>query len=228
MKCDNKNVHLVIQNPLLGSIIAGFIETFEILIPMPKFEQELSTYICLSPAKMVDFMHPKWEGCIVINSLIFVVISRNIFVLPIFDQGLSTDRASIKFKKRMTDYIKEPHRTIFTGPTGCGKTHLVLDLIEKEYNKYFDYIIIICPTLRWNKTYHSKGWIKNDDKVWLIEPKDKLYQWIEKLSQLLAHSETLFIINDIIADESLDKRRRSLLELAISGRHLGHCLWLMT
>ena len=72
----------------------------------------------------------------------------------------------------MTDYVKEPHTTIFTGPTGCGKTHLVLDLIEKEYNKHFDYIIIICPTLRWNKTYHSRDWIKNDDKVWLIEPKD--------------------------------------------------------
>ena len=67
-----------------------------------------------------------------------------------------------------------------------------------------------------------------DDKVWLIEPKNRLYQWIEKLSQLLAHSETLFIIDDIIADESLDKRRQSLLELAISGRHRGHYLWLLT
>ena len=33
---------------------------------------------------------------------------------------------------------KEPHTTIFTGPTGCGKSHLVLDLIEREYNKHFD------------------------------------------------------------------------------------------
>ena len=67
-----------------------------------------------------------------------------------------------------------------------------------------------------------------DDKVWLIEPKNRLYQWIEKLPQLLAHSETLFIIDDIIAHESLDKRRQSLLELAISGRHRGHYLWLLT
>ena len=104
----------------------------------------------------------------------------------------------------MTDYIKEPHTTIFTGPTDCGKNCLVLDLIEREYNKHFD--IIICPTLQWNKTY-SKDQIKNDDKVWLVDPKDKLYQWNEKLSQLLPHSETLFIIDDIIADESLDKRR---------------------
>ena len=74
----------------------------------------------------------------------------------------------------MTDYIKKPHTTIFTGPTGCGKTHLVLDLMEKECNDYFDYIVIICPRLQWNKIYLSKNWIKNYDKVWLTEPKEKL------------------------------------------------------
>ena len=38
----------------------------------------------------------------------------------------------------------------------------------------------------------------------------------------------LFIIDDIIANESLDKRRQPLLELSISGRHQGHYLWLLT
>ena len=122
----------------------------------------------------------------------------------------------------MTDYAKDQHTTIFTGPTGCGKTHHVLDLIEKENNKHFDYIIFICPTIRWNKTYHVRDWMKNDDKFWLTQPKDKLHQLIEKLLELLACTETLFIIDDIIADESLDKRRQSLLESAISGRHRDH------
>ena len=82
-----------------------------------------------------------------------------------------------QIKKTMTeDYIKEPHTAIFTGQTGCGKTHLVLDLIENYYNKHFDYIFIICPTLRINKTYQVRDWIKNVDKVWLIEPKDNLSQ----------------------------------------------------
>ena len=36
------------------------------------------------------------------------------------------------------------------------------------------------------------------------------------------------MIDDIIADETLDKRRQPLLELAISGRHRGHSLWLLT
>ena len=40
--------------------------------------------------------------------------------------------------------------------------------------------------------------------------------------------KTLFLINDIITDETLDKRHQPLLELAISGRHKGHSLWLLT
>ena len=65
----------------------------------------------------------------------------------------------------MTDYIKKSHTSIFIGQTRCVKTHLILELIEKEYNKHFDYIVIICPTLRENYTYHAKEWIKNDDNV---------------------------------------------------------------
>ena len=128
----------------------------------------------------------------------------------------------------MTEYIKEPYTAIFTGQTKCRKTDLVLDLIENQYNKHFDYIIIICPTLRWNKTYHSKDWLKNDDKVWLIEPKDKPYQWIGNFLQLLLDLETLFIIDDIIANKDLDKKRQPLLELSISGRHCNHYLSLLT
>ena len=97
-------------------------------------------------------------------------------------------------------------------------------MIEKEYNKHFDYIVIICPTLREdNKTYHAKEWIKNDDNVWLLDPKGNLYQWIKK-SELLRFFEILFIIDNIIANESLDKKRQPLLELAISGRHQGNHL----
>ena len=51
---------------------------------------------------------------------------------------------------------------------------------------------------------------------------------IEKISNLLAGDKTLFLIDDIIANETLDKRHQPLLELAISRRHRGHSLWLLT
>ena len=47
---------------------------------------------------------------------------------------------------------------------------------------------------------------------------------IEKISNLLTGDKTLFLIDDIIADET----RQPLLELVISGRHRGHSLWLLT
>ena len=91
----------------------------------------------------------------------------------------------------MTGYIKKPHTSIFIGQVGCGKTHLVLELIEKEYNKHFDFIVIMCPTLQENDTYDTKKWIKTDDNVWLVESENNLYQWIQKLSELLRFLEVL-------------------------------------
>ena len=45
---------------------------------------------------------------------------------------------------------------------------------------------------------------------------------------MLRFLKVLFIIDDIISDESLDQRRQSFLELAILGSHRGHYLWLLT
>ena len=76
--------------------------------------------------------------------------------------------------------------------------------------------------------YKSRGWVWNDTDVIPTEPGNRLYYLIEKISNLLAGSTTLFFIDDIIADETLNKRCQPLLELAISGRHRGHSLWLLT
>ena len=130
------------------------------------------------------------------------------------------------------NYIKEPHTALFVAQTGIGKTYKALNLIETEYKNHFDYIIIICPTLKYNKTYRDKKWIWEDPGVILIEPENKLYEWIKCMSDLISGFDglpkTLFLIDDIIADEKLDKKRQPLLELAISGRHRNQSLWILT
>jgi len=125
-------------------------------------------------------------------------------------------------------FVKDPRTAIFSGPTSCGKTQRVLDLIETEYRHHFDNIVILCSTIRWNSTYLERNWIWKNDYVFCIEPKDKLCDWIERLSEILSDEETLFVVDDMIADETLDKRRTALLNLAISGRHRKHSLWLLT
>ena len=124
--------------------------------------------------------------------------------------------------------MKEPHTVLFVAPTGVGKTHLALSLLETGYRNHFDFIVIICLTLRYNSTYKNRGWVWNDPNVIPIELGNNLYYLIEKISNLLAGDKTLFLIDDIIANETLDKRWQPLLELAISGRHRGHSLWLLT
>ena len=51
---------------------------------------------------------------------------------------------------------------------------------------------------------------------------------IGKISNLLTGNKTLFLIDDIIADETLDKHHKPLLELAISGHYRQHSPWLLT
>ena len=102
--------------------------------------------------------------------------------------------------------MKKPHIPLFVAPAGAGKTHLALNLLEKEYQNHFDFIIIICPTLRYNETYQLRNWIWTDPYIILIEPGNYLHDWIEKIGNLFAGFLTLFLIDDIIANENLDKK----------------------
>ena len=101
--------------------------------------------------------------------------------------------------------MKEPHTALFVAPTGVGKTHLALGLLESEYKNHFGFITIICPTLKHNETYRSRKWVWTDPEVILIEPGNQLYYWIEKIGNLLAGPKTIFLIDDIITDETPDK-----------------------
>ena len=124
--------------------------------------------------------------------------------------------------------MKEPHTASFVALTGVGKTHLALNLLKNEYKDHFNFIVIICPTLKHNETYRSRKWVWTDPEVIHEEPGNQLYYLIEKYSKLLTGSKTLFLVDDIIANEALDKHHQPLLELAISGRHRNHSLWLLT
>ena len=86
------------------------------------------------------------------------------------------------------------------------KMHLALDLLEKEYKNHFDFIVIICPMLKHNETYRSRNWIWTDPYITSTEPGNHLHDWIEKVSKQFADFKTLFLIDDIIADEDLGKK----------------------
>ena len=132
---------------------------------------------------------------------------------------------------------KYPHCAIICGQTGCGKTEYVLDLLEDEYHQVFKYIVILCPTIQWNKAYKNREWIGDVRKpkaknITIVNP---IYKGEEKLQELLrmffnkyAGYPTLYIIDDCSATKELTKKKDMLSELAFSGRHAEQSVWVIS
>ena len=122
------------------------------------------------------------------------------------------------------DYPKYPHSAIICGQTGCGKTEFVLDLLETEYKNIFQHIVILCPTIAWNKAYKSRKWIGNvrhpeDNKIDIVNPvskngEEKLHETLRFFFKRYAGQPTLYIIDDCSATKSLTKKKEMLSELA--------------
>ena len=128
----------------------------------------------------------------------------------------------------MLDVVKIPTTALFVGPPGVGKSQEVLRLLENEYLHHFEKVVIICPTITINTTYIGKQWIWADTDVYTVKPDNNFLQCVDKISKAAIGKKTLFVIDDCIGDKDFDKNRGALVELAISVRHRGHTLFLLT
>ena len=118
---------------------------------------------------------------------------------------------------------------LISGITGCGKTHFVLDLLETEYKKKFDYIIIVCPTFQYNKTYNRK-FIMSDPNIIPITVDDRLNDVLGKLIQEFKDNkeQTLIIVDDCANLYDAKLKATALTKLAFHGRHLNLSVWVLT
>ena len=124
---------------------------------------------------------------------------------------------------------KFPHSAMFVGVMACGKTEFLLRLLETKYKNHFEFIVILCPTILDNKTYLSRKWILNDKNVFIVcDVEGKLNEWIKSFKNTLKGNQTLYIIDDCSAEGEINKKRDALSELAFSGRHRSHSLWVLT
>ena len=135
--------------------------------------------------------------------------------------------------------VNHAHSAIICGATGSGKSEYALDLLEKEYRNFFKYIIIICPTWRYNKAYLNRKWLFNDSEhIFLINPNELLPKSDDALNDTLkvffeSHGKlddnhVLFLIDDCSSQKGMTKKKRMLSELAFSGRHLNCSVWILT
>ena len=109
------------------------------------------------------------------------------------------------------------------------KTVFILDLLEGPYHEVFRHIVVLCPTVRHNKTYHQRPWIWADPKVYVVDPGERLYDYLRAFYLVFQGEPTLYVINDCSATKALTNKKKDMLsELAFSGRHAKQSAWVLT
>ena len=112
--------------------------------------------------------------------------------------------------------------------TACGKTHYLLEMLEKEYKNHFDYIFIVCPTFKYNETYQNWKYLKDPHVFALACDDDKVEETLREIVNLITFEKeegdkpnSLVILDDCAATKDVKNRTSGLVKLGCSGRHIG-------
>ena len=106
------------------------------------------------------------------------------------------------------------------------KTVFVLSMLEEgPYRGFFRHIVILCPTIQHNKTYKQWPWLWTDPEVYVLDPGERLHDYLWAFYLVFKGEPTLFIIDDCSATKALTKKRDMLSDGVLGPprrhRHLG-------
>ena len=110
---------------------------------------------------------------------------------------------------------------IIVGMTACGKTHYLLSMLEKEYKNHYDYIFIVCPTLKDNKTYQQWKYLTDPDVYELPVAHDNVENILRDITNYAKNTNSLIILDDCPASKDVKNITSELVKLGFSGRHIG-------
>jgi len=120
-----------------------------------------------------------------------------------------------------------PFNALIVGPTNSGKSKFVVDQLFGPFRFKFDYIVLICPTFTYNKTYYRIG--ENDPRMYVVKcGQHEVEVWLNLVSWLFEGTNTLVILDDCAASKDVKGRSGQLVNLAFSGRQYGFSIWILT
>ena len=76
---------------------------------------------------------------------------------------------------------------------------------------FFQHIVVLCPTVRHNKTYQQCPWIWTDPEVYLLDPGERLHDYLRAFYHVFMGEPTLYIIDDCSASTALTKKNACFL-----------------
>ena len=122
----------------------------------------------------------------------------------------------------------DPFNMIIVGKTACGKTKYLLDMLEEKYMDVFEYIFLICPTFKNNKTYRS--WKYESDEDYIVIPCSQKHvdYWLDYVVQSYEGNNSLIILDDCAGGNSVKSRTSELVKLGFSARHYGFSMIVIT
>jgi len=103
---------------------------------------------------------------------------------------------------------KIPFHCIITGPTNCGETHYLIHILREYFRNIFDYIVLMCPTYKDNKTY--RNFAKGDERFIVLSPSASNHEEIDDILQncvtYFSGTNSLFILDDCAVSKDFKKK----------------------
>jgi nucleoside-triphosphatase THEP1 len=121
-----------------------------------------------------------------------------------------------------------PFNMLLVGMIGSGKTQFLLDMIETEYNRVFDYIAIVCPTINWNTTYLNLSHLNDHGVIKILCSQEMIKHVLQAVSIIFRGTNTLIIVDDCASSQAVKKRVSELVRLAFSARHYNLSVIVLT
>ena len=101
-------------------------------------------------------------------------------------------------------------------------------ICSRVYRGLFRHIVVLCPTIQHNRTYKQRPWLWTDPEVFVLDPGERIHDYLRAFYLVFKGEQTLFIIDDCSATNALIQKKDMVSELALSGRHAEISVWVLT
>ena len=117
--------------------------------------------------------------------------------------------------------VNPPFHMLIVGMTACGKTHYLLQTIEKEFKGIFDYIFFVCPTFLENKTYQNWRYLEDEKVIAIPCEQDDVDEYLKTIVNFSKNTCSLIVLDACASGNNVKNRTSEIVKLAFHGRHIG-------